>query len=268
MAFFVPCAAMSSPDSMTTSVESRIAHLLRRTTFGPAPGQVEQLAPLGYETVLAGVLGDDDSSPVLFAEAGLSSARTLDVPNVGRDNDDRVALVTWWVDQMRHPTAGLHEKMVWFWHSHFTSSFDVCPANALAAQHATVRRHALGNFRDLARAMVSDPAMLIYLDGAGSRGDRPNENLARELMELFTVGPGHYTEDDVKAAARALSGWWVDWDTAETGWDPDSAYLGALRFLGKRGRFSATDIVDILCDHKEAIDAVGSSATQTWRFFR
>lgn len=219
----------------------RIAHLLRRTTFGPAPGVVEELRPQGHDAVRDALLGE--GSLQLFDDP------VTDVPDVENGGDGEGVLLRWWVDRMRNPTAGLHEKMVWFWHSHFTSSLDKCPATALAEQHRTVRRHALGNFRSLAKAMVVDPAMLIYLDAAGSQGFAPNENLARELMELFTIGAGHYTEDDVKAAARSLSGWWVDWESAETGWDPDGAYLGAVRFLGRRGRFRPADIVDALCDH-------------------
>ncbi len=226
---------------MASTSDARIAHLLRRTTFGPAPGVVGDLRSLGYDAVRDAVLGEGTIQ--LFEDP------VLDVPDVENGGEGDGVLLRWWVDRMRTPAAGLHEKMVWFWHGHFTSSLEKCPATALAAQHRTVRRLALGNFRSLAKALVTDPAMLIYLDAAGSQGFAPNENLARELMEIFTVGPGNYSEDDVKAAAKSLSGWWVDWETAETGWDPDGAYLGAVRFLGRRGRFRPSDIVDALCDH-------------------
>ena len=219
---------------------ARIAHLLRRTTFGPAPGLIESLDDLDYDTIVDAVLGE---GPLPVFDDPVT-----DVPDVDNGGDGEDQLLRWWITRMRNPMGGLHEKMVWHWHGHFTTSVEKCPASALAIQHATIRRHALGNFRDLARAMVTDPAMLIYLDGAGSQGQAPNENLARELMELFTVGPGNYTERDVKEAAKALSGWWVDWDTGETGRDPGSAYPGAVRFLGRQGRFTPEEIVDALCD--------------------
>ncbi len=222
------------------SESARIAHLLRRATFGPVPGQVEELTDAGYDGVLAGLLGE---SPLpLFDDP------VTDVPDVANTGEGEDELISWWIERMRSPWSGLHEKMVWFWHGHFTSSIEKCPARALAGQHRLVRRHALGNFRSLAREMVTDPAMLIYLDAAGSQGFAPNENLARELMELFTVGAGNYSEADVKAAARALSGWWVDWDAAEAGRDEGAAYPGAIRFLGRRGRFTPAEIVDALCD--------------------
>lgn len=240
----------------------RVAHLLRRTTFGPFPGQVAALTDLGYEQVVAEVLGQagapspdpddpDDRDPASDAATnwtGIFDAPVLDVPATDDDADD-TDLIRWWIDRMRTPGGGLHEKMVWFWHNHFTSSVDKAPTLALRNQHEMVRRHALGNFRDLARDMVVDAAMLLYLDANGSQGSNPNENLAREMMELFTIGRGNYTQDDVRAAAKALSGWWVDWENAEAGYAEEAGYAGALEFLGTRGRFDSTDIVDLLCDH-------------------
>ena len=97
--------------------------------------------------------------------------------------------------------------------------------------------------------MLTDPLMLLYLDGAGSNGDNPNENLARELMELFTLGVGNYAEDDVKAGARALSGWRVDWENNEAWFEPDAHYDRPLTFLGTRARFGVDEVVDAVCDH-------------------
>ena len=135
---------------------ARIAHLLRRTTFGPAPGLIESFDDLDYDAVLDAVLGE---GPVpLFDEP------VIDVPSVGNGGDGEDELIRWWIDRMRAPLGGLHEKMVWYWHGHFTTSVEKCPASALAIQHRTVRQHALGNFRDLARAMVTDPAALVGRD--------------------------------------------------------------------------------------------------------
>ena len=217
-----------------------IAHVLRRLTFGPHPGQVETLASMGSAGVIEELLRPTEAGP--FGDP------VTEVPaHLGEDGWD--SLVLWWIEQMQRPEAGLHERMVWYWHTHFTSSVDKAPAPALVAQQVALREHALGNFRELTRAMLRDPGLLLYLDASGSLGANPNENLARELMELFTMGRGTYTEADVRSAAKTLSGRWVDWETGEVAYDRDSAYLGVVEILGRRGRFSAEDLADIVCDH-------------------
>ena len=106
--------------------------------------------------------------------------------------------------------------MVLFWHNHFTSSFQkVRYPPALFRQNALFRREALGNFATLLKEVARDPAMLIYLDGMRSVARQPNENFGRELLELFTLGEGHYSEADIKAAARAFTGWTVDRETGQ-----------------------------------------------------
>lgn len=225
------------------SEKANIAHLLRRTTFGPHPGQVEALAGDGYDAAVDRILSLGSTEGGLYAAEDV----VTEVPKAVRDDNEELTL--WWIEQMSRPEAGLHEKLTWFWHGHFTSSLEKAGPGAMAAQHELIRRHAQGNFREMARAIVVDGAMLMYLDGDGSNGADPNENLARELMELFTVGRGHYTQADVRAAAQALSGWWVEYETGETEWDRERAYLGVVDFLGQKGRFRPPDVVDILCDH-------------------
>jgi uncharacterized protein (DUF1800 family) len=210
-----------------------IAHLLRRTSFGPFPGQVDERARAGYAAALDAVLG--------------AGPGAVELPQLGRGDDDYERLVRWWLERMHDAASGLHEKMVWFWHGHFTTSLDsVDPADALR-QHALFRTHALGNFRALTQAVTVDPAMLRYLNGAGSTGDAPNENYGRELMELFTLGRGNYTEADVRAAARGLAGWDLD-DDGEARFDDTIAYNGVLTFLGRTGPLRAADVIDTVCD--------------------
>lgn len=208
-----------------------IAHLLRRTTFGPRPGQVEQLVGQDIDDVIDEILDDRTDR-----------AEGTNEPDLEENNE----LVAWWLERLRDPRAGLHERMVWYWHSHFTTNLDQVTDDMMWQQHQRIRRHALGNFGDLAREMVTDAAMLVYLNGSGSTGDNPNENLARELMELFTLGVGNYTEDDVKAAARALSGYWVEWDTSNVEFDDDAHYDRPVRFLGDRRHHDVDSIVDAL----------------------
>src|SRR5262249_2763518 len=154
-----------------------------------------------------------------------------------------------WLAMMARPEAGLHEKMVWFWHSHLTSSYDkVGSWKMMWRQHQLLREHALGNFRTLVQAITVDPAMLVYLDGAESTAESPNENYGRELMELFTLGRGNYTQDDVRAAARALSGWTVDYDRERASFDPHSGNESSVLFLGTQVTH-AQDVVDVVCGH-------------------
>ena len=122
----------------------------------------------------------------------------------------RTQLVVWWLDRMAAADRPFPERMTWFWHGHFATSIQkVRFADLMAIQNASQRRLGTGDFRALAQAMAVDPAMLIWLDGGGNRVGKPNENLAREFMELFTLGVGNYTEDDVRvggAGAHRVDG--------------------------------------------------------------
>lgn len=212
-----------------------IAHVLRRTTFGPFPGEVERWG--GRAAVLDGVLNTpalEVGTPVFDDGGEVNAGGPVEV----------------WLRAMRDPRAGVHEKLVWFWHGHFTSSHDKADSWELMwRQHRVLRRHALGNFRELARALTVDGAMLQWLDGDGSVVTAPNENQARELMELFTVGRGNYGQGDVRAAAVALSGWSVDTDGAVS-FERESGNSRRVSLLG-REVVGARDVVDVLCDRVE-----------------
>jgi hypothetical protein len=120
----------------------------------------------------------------------------------------REQLMLWWLDRMVRADDQLRERMTWYWHGHFATSFrKVRVASLMLRQNETIRRLALGAFEPLAQVMIIDSAMLLWLDGNDNTAKAPNENLSREFMELFTLGQGPYTEGDVKQAARALTGW-------------------------------------------------------------
>jgi uncharacterized protein (DUF1800 family) len=227
-----------------------VAHLLRRTSFGPFPGQVEALAEHGIDAAVRSVL----SAP----------AMQLDPPEFGTDDDERV-LVDWWLDAMADPTAGLHEKMVWFWHGHLTSSLDKAEVQLMWRQHQLLRKHAMGNFRDLLQAITIDAAMLAWLDGNGSKSEAPNQNYGREVMELFTLGhEGGYTEADVAAAATAFSGWWIDDESNNTvRFDPQSGPQGPVTLLGSQAA-TAADAIDIICDHPSCAPYIAAKLHRTF----
>jgi uncharacterized protein (DUF1800 family) len=155
--------------------------------------------------------------------------------------------------------------MTLFWHSHFTSSLKKVKAPALLyRQNVLLRRHALGNFAELLRAVARDPAMLVYLDNARSRRQAPNENFARELMELFTLGEGHYTEADLKEAARAFTGWSLDPDSGQYTFRPRWHDGGEKRILGRRGAFDGDDVIDLLLARPETAELI---VTKLWHAF-
>lgn len=167
--------------------------------------------------------------------------------------------VTWWLRKIGAPGSGIHERMTFFWHSLMpTHRHSVGWHQLVATQLNMLRANALGNFRELLQAMVIDGAMIRYLDADSSSAKRPNENLARELMELFTVGIGHYNEGDVREAALAMTGWRVDRDTYAVWFDPDRAHTDPVTFLGETKKWDVSSIADRLCDHPATAARVAS----------
>ena len=151
----------------------------------------------------------------------------------------------WWADRMVATPRPLEEKMTLFWHGHFaTSETKVRDYRLLLAQNRTLRRNATGNFRQILLGIMRDPAMLVYLDNGENVKDHPNENFGRELLELFTMGVGNYTEHDIREASRAFTGWTND--VLEFRFDPSTHDDGVKEFLGKRGPLGGEDIVDII----------------------
>jgi uncharacterized protein (DUF1800 family) len=140
--------------------------------------------------------------------------------------------------------APLQEKMTLFWHGHFTSRVGI--SIFAFGQNQLFRQYATGNMRALTHAVSKDPAMLIYLNNDQNVASHPNENYARELMELFTLGIGHYTEQDVREAARAWTGWRLNKKTGEVRFAPNQHDDGTKTFLGQTGNFNGDDIVDII----------------------
>ena len=183
-----------------------IAHLLRRTEFVAQPARVAELSALSLDAAVDNVLDfTPNGSPTV--PAGLA------VHDPDNGWEQYVAAVDWWYDAMKSRPRPMQEKMTLFWHGHFTSSwFDgIGRSDHMTHQNQLYRTQALGNFRTLTHAMALEPAMLVYLNNADNRKEAPNQNFARELMELFTLGVGNYTEGDVEAAARAWTGYNADW---------------------------------------------------------
>ena len=160
-------------------------------------------------------------------------------------------LKTWWVDKMRNEALPLREKMVCFWHNHFVSTLQKVKVNYWIYQHnQLLREEAFGNFRELTKKVLTTNAMVRYLDNTDNRKDNVNENLSRELLELFTLGIGNYSEADIKNGALALAGLGLGRETAEYRRLFESNET--ISYLGKKGKFKVNDLVDIIFEQEQA----------------
>ncbi len=226
-----------------------VRRLLQRLGLGPRRGELDAAAAAGFDATLTALTTPGPDAGAAATPAPTFAAverKPKDPASAQALRQQRTQLVAWWLDRMAVADRPFPERMTWFWHGHFATSIQkVRLAGLMAVQNATQRRLGTGDFRALAQAMAVDPAMLIWLDGGGNRVGRPNENLAREFMELFTLGVGHYTEDDVRAAARALTGWAVDVTNATASLVPRRHDPGPETVLG-RSVGDAPSLVDEL----------------------
>src|SRR6266567_1013421 len=213
-----------------------ISHLLRRTGFGATPAEFDQYVQLGYQGAVDKLLNFDqvpDDYPA------------WEVPDE-KDKGRRplAELQQWWLNRLLTTKRPLQEKMVLYWHGHFaTAASKVNRIKWMYNQNNLFRQHALGAFPGLLGEVSKDAAMMYWLDSQTNRKGAPNENYAREVMELFTMGIGNYTEDDVKEGARALTGWTVNRDTDASRFVPNRFDDGSKTFLGHTGNLGLDDIV-------------------------
>ncbi len=216
------------------------AHLLRRAGFGGGMAQVQQLLSYGQEGAIAYLL-DYENIPDPTAQ---------DVNALGLDVTTRTDAAAWMLYRLLVSPRPLQEKLTWFWHGHFTSSVNSVSPPLMVVQNETWRAYANGDFLPFLKAMYKDPAMLDYLDNKSNVASKPNENFARESMELFTIGIGNYTETDVKESARALTGWIITAGPPPVGtYVPARHDNGGKTVLGVTGNLNGDNIMDILFAH-------------------
>ncbi|MFD2415977.1 DUF1800 domain-containing protein [Amycolatopsis pigmentata] len=159
----------------------------------------------------------------------------------------------WWLDRMVAAERPAVERLTWFWHGHFaTSEQKVRSPQLMLTQNQTLRDLGMGSFTRLAQAMIVDPALLLWLDGNSNKAGKPNENLAREFMELFALGVGHYGENDVREAARALTGWTATRGDTTAHLMPRRHDDAAKQILGRTADFDARSFVDLVLDRPES----------------
>jgi uncharacterized protein (DUF1800 family) len=184
---------------------------------------------------------------------------------VALNNERTFELRDWWFREMLNTPSPLTEKMTLFWHNHFaTSQQKVRFGGYIYRQNILLRRNALGNFGNLLHEMARDPAMLIYLDGANSRKEQPNENFAREVMELFTLGEGNYSEKDIKEVARAFTGWSLDRETGQFKFRRSIHDYSNKTIFGKTGNFEGDQVLDLILARPETAQFI---TRKLWREF-
>lgn len=216
------------------------AHLLRRAGFGGNYAQVLSLHALGREAAIDWLV-EYDNVPDPSADAA---------KNLGFDLTTRPGVIRNQLYRMTASTRPLQEKLTWFWHGHFVSSLGGAPTETLPVQIDTWRAHASGRFLDFLYAMYKDPAMLLYLDNNTNVVGHANENFAREVMELFTLGVGNYTETDIREAARALTGWVVRRGSNNVAeFVPRRHDDGSKTLFSVTGNLDGDDVMDLLYEH-------------------
>ncbi|WDZ87773.1 DUF1800 domain-containing protein [Micromonospora cathayae] len=239
-----------------------VAHLLRRATFGPTADEVDDAERVGVRATLDRLLaptgpdrtpGLPDLGPDPYAGLTRSSTREQRQQANQRRRAQVRALTWWWLDRMVTSTDQAGEKLLFFWHGHWATSERKVRSATLMLRHLeTLRRYGRGPLPPLVDAMVRDPALILWLDGQRNTRKAPNENLARELMELFTLGHGNgYTEDDVREGARALTGWTVDRRTGAVRFEPRRHDAGPKTILGQRADFDAASYAGLLAGRPE-----------------
>ena len=239
------------------------AHLLRRAGFGGSRQEVERYAAKGYEAAVEELLHPEDAPPALEDE-----------DLIRRYHIDQNSLIyvescqAYWLYRMINTRRPLEEKIALFWHHVFATGYTkLNQPKAILKQVEMFRRHGLGSFRNLLVEISRDPAMIFWLDNKDNHKDAVNENYGREILELFSMGVGNYTEDDVRQCSRAFTGWTIRnaplhasrvsrdsvWPYGRLDWQfeylPDDHDHEEKEFLGERGDFDGKDVIDIICNN-------------------
>jgi hypothetical protein len=216
-----------------------IAHLYRRAAFGPTAADIERAAADGLPKTL---------DKLMAGEPDAAERQEL-LTETGQFYNEPANLRVWWLYAMLEGGHPLREKMTLFWHNHFATSYaKVRSTKLMYEQNVTLRKHALGKFRPFLLDVSKDTAMLVWLDSNQNVKGAPNENYAREVMELFSLGVGNYSEKDVQEAARAFTGWHHDTEGNKFENNPLLHDDGEKTVLGRTGRWTGADVVRICCD--------------------
>ncbi|MCJ7935242.1 MAG: DUF1800 domain-containing protein [Chryseobacterium sp.] len=245
-------------------------HLLWRAGFGVGINQIDDVKTKNAKMLLSELCKEDRFTEITYDTPDIDPAaddmnstapaeKKKEMQRISRAQNSELNLN--FLDKMVNSKEQMREKMAFFWHGHFASRVINPRFNRQLLN--TIRKNALGNFKDLLFEVSQSPAMLNFLNNQQNKKDHPNENFAREVMELFTMGRGYYTEKDVREAARAFTGWSYD----KEGNFKERKNLhdeGSKTFLGKTGNFSGTDVLNIILEQKATSTFI---TTKLYQFF-
>lgn len=242
------------------SERSAVRRLYDRFGFGARPGDLDQSFAQALDRLLTAPPGGDAPAPPDLPPPPRPEKQKGEKPDKDAKkaaNKARAAqhkqLVAWWLDRMVAVDVATAERLTWFWHGHFaTSAQKVKVAQLMLRQNETLRRLGMGSFTRLAHEMIVDPAMIVWLDGNDNKVGAANENLAREFMELFALGVGHYSETDVREVARALTGWTVDRKTGAAKFVAKRHDDKPATIFGRSGDYTADSFVDLVLGREES----------------
>jgi uncharacterized protein (DUF1800 family) len=271
MATIHPLLREYQPSDSDPFDRAKAAHLLNRAGFGGTEQEIAQVLKQGPRRAVESLLAFPDAPAAKQTPTDTPDLSSIqgDYPNNyrqrrilfrGKDELERKEInqmlqrrnrealdqmTAWWLKRMAYGPHPLQEKLTLFWHGHFTTSArDERQSNLMWQQNETLRQYAAGNFRQFLHAISRDPAMLDYLNNTQNRKQHANENYAREVMELFTLGLGHYTEQDIRQSARAFTGWTHDGESYV--FQKSQHDEGTKTFLGHTGNFNGDDILEII----------------------
>ncbi len=250
---------VTSPAYGQRLVTSRLVH---RFNFGPKPGQFTELLERGVGATQESVLLHG------LADPGVDAITPPNLPNLGPMPENgstpgavafwkaiyagQTATASWWLDRMYASDYPLTERMTWFWHGHWATAVSkIFYPLAMYKQNTTLRKYSLGSFHDMTRAMVVDGAFNYWLDNEENYLSSPNENMARELMELMTLGVNEFSQNDVRAAAHALTGYSTNIATGAVTFDATQHYNKPVAILGTRGNYNAERLADLLVSREQ-----------------
>ena len=232
------------------------SRLFNRFGFGPRPGEYAQALKDGVELTRTRLLTVPavDAGAALVVEPEITDLGPRPKPNTKEVVPFSIAMryqsqqmVMWWLDRMAVSDHGLTEKMTWFWHGHWATSIQKLNYPLpMYKQNKSLRTNCLGNFATMTKAMLNDGALQFWLDGQDNTSKAPNENLGRELMELFTLGVGRYTEDDVKSISRALTGYQVARSSGDVTINQNRRDKNPVTLLGTTTTFTGDSLADFL----------------------
>ena len=238
------------------SQQRKLQHLYLRAGFGIHPAELNKKTAYTIEKAVDELFADSKAitnlrhmeSPIGEGENKKEVSNVKALLMILRSQKELKAMSVSWINKMATEKAQLREKMTFFWHNHFATHVPF--SYLMQEQNNMLRTHALGTFKDLLHAVATNPAMIVYLNNQQNKKKAPNENFAREVMELFTLGVGNYTEHDIKEAARCFTGWQIN-KLGEFTFNEKDHDDGEKTVLGKTGNMKGEDVIEILLAKKQ-----------------